>query len=698
MQRRITHVKRSLNVPHLVVCAKSIRFNSDSDSDSDHGLPMTGSGSSERISSEGTEGLHKLQRSSAQLPAGVPWYVRQDIPAHHYLPVHESKMGKSQASRCDARAKSHGPILSANAAKRLTVLAITTVLFIFGPVCIVFGFDSPGMLGSRLCRALPLLTAALCSANDGFATVSDRDSFPLLIEASLEDLASGLESGLFTSVDLVHAYIARINEVNSTLRMVTQINTDALSIAAELDAARAAGTSRGPLHGIPILLKDNIATNDNMENTAGSYALLGARVPRDSTVVAKLREAGAVILGKTSLSQWANFRSFNSSNGWSAIGGQTEGAYFPRQDPSGSSSGSGVASSLGLALAALGTETDGSILGPSSSNNLVGIKPTVGLTSRYLVVPISEHQDTVGPMARSVKDAAYILSAIAGADPMDNYTSAIPFEAIPDYVGACDPSALSGKRIGVPRHLIGSSSPEIDPMITAFDAALETLRAANATVIDNIVLPGYLPIIINNFERFVIEADFVTNLAGYFSQLTTNPHNLTSLAELQTFTQSHPFEAWPERDTLRWEECLGIGHGNNDSPFFWSNYTAQLYYAGTQGITGALSNHSLDALVLPTLFAPAFPAMVGSPVVTVPLGKFPDSTPVSRDRFGNLVRTAPNVPFGISFLGEKFSEETLIGLAYAFEQKTRVRATVEPYIKPKTELADVVARRRRRGL
>ena len=197
--------------------------------------------------------------------------------------------------------------------------------------------------------------------------------------------------------------------------------------ASELDTERANGTVRGPLHGVPILIKNNIGTNDSMDNTAGSYALAGARIPRDSTIAAKLRKAGAVILGKANLSQWANFRSDNSSSGWSAIGGQVIGAYFPDQDPSGSSSGSGVSSSIGLAFAALGSETDGSIISPSDANNLVGIKPTVGLTSRDLVIPISEHQDTVGPMARTVKDAAYVLQAIAGLSPYDNYTSAIPF-------------------------------------------------------------------------------------------------------------------------------------------------------------------------------------------------------------------------------------------------------------------------------
>ena len=222
-------------------------------------------------------------------------------------------------------------------------------------------------------------------------TLIKGQPFPSLIEVDLEDLVDGLESGLFTSVDLVRAYSARILEVNSTLHMVTELNPDALSIAADLDGMRANGTVLGPLHGIPILIKNNIATDDQMNNTAGSWSLLGAKVPRDSTMAAKLRKAGAIILGKTNLSQWANYRSDNTSNGWSAYGGQTYAAYYPGQDPSGSSSGSGVSSAIGLALASLGTETSGSILSPSDVNNLVGIKPTVGLTSRYLVIPISSH-------------------------------------------------------------------------------------------------------------------------------------------------------------------------------------------------------------------------------------------------------------------------------------------------------------------
>ncbi|KAI1854296.1 hypothetical protein JX266_001437 [Neoarthrinium moseri] len=557
----------------------------------------------------------------------------------------------------------------------------------------------------KLCVALALSLAtcpnnifSLAEPSPNPSTAVGGKPFPPLIEATLEDLISGLEDGHFTSVDLVNAYTARIMEVNSTLKMVTYLNPDALSIAAEADALRAEGTVLGPLHGIPILIKNNIATNDSEPNTAGSYALLGAKVPQDSTVAAKLRKAGAIILGKANLSQWANWRSDNTSNGWTADGGQTEGAYYPGQDPSGSSSGSGVASSLGLALAALGTETDGSIVSPSNVNNLVGIKPTVGLTSRFLVIPISEHQDTVGPMARTVKDAAYILSVIAGKDSNDNYTDAIPFDTIPDYAAACDHDALKGKRLGIPRNVfdITGAEEQYGPIVAAFNASLEVFRAAGAEIVDDIFLEGYEVLARSNYELTVLGADFVTNIASYFAKLSYNPNNITTLEELQEFTQGFPIEDWPERDTRIWQRALDLGF-TNDSPEFWSNYTADLYYGGLLGVTGALTNFSLDALILPTTFSSTLPAVIGAPIVTVPLGKYPENQTVIPNSFENLNDTAPNIPFGISFLGEHFSEEKLIGLAYAFEQRTLVRNTIKPYIEPKTELADVVCKRQAGG-
>lgn len=544
--------------------------------------------------------------------------------------------------------------------------------------------------------ALSACSVALSASCTNSSTSIDGKPFPPLIEATLEDLVSGLESGLFTSVDLVNAYKARILEVNDTLRMVTYLNPDALAVAAEADALRAEGTILSPLHGVPLLIKNNIGTNDSLPNTAGSYALVGAKLPADSTVASKLRKAGAVLLGKTNLSQWANWRSDNTSNGWTADGGQTEAAYYPGQDPSGSSSGSGVASSLGLALAALGSETDGSIVSPSSYNNLVGIKPSVGLTSRYLVVPISEHQDTVGPMARNVKDAAYILSAIAGKDPNDNYTSAIPFDTVPDYAAACDYFALQGKRIGVPRNVFNITGAEehYGAVVAAFNASLDVFREAGAVIVDDIFLEGYEVLASADYELNVLKADFIVNVASYFAKLTANPHNITSLAELQDFTQAFPAEDWPERDTNLWQDSLDLGY-DNTSPEFWSNYTADLYYGGLLGITGALTNFSLDALIVPTPFSSTLPAVIGAPIVTVPLGRYPDNQAVIPNSFGNLNDTAPNVPFGISFLAERFSEEKLIGLAYAFEQRTLVRDTIKPYIEPTTELKDVVNKRKR---
>ncbi|POS70179.1 amidase [Diaporthe helianthi] len=528
---------------------------------------------------------------------------------------------------------------------------------------------------------------------------SDGPLFPPLIDATLADLSTCLERGVFTSVDLVQAYIARIKETNDLLHAVTEINPDALTIAASLDAARRDGQVLGPLHGIPVLIKNNIATSDKMNNTAGSYALLGATVPSDSTVASKLRKAGAVILGKSNLSQWSGARSENSSSGWSAHGGQTQGAYYPAQSPCGSSAGSGVAASLGLAWAALGTETSGSIQCPACYNNVVGIKPTVGLTSRHLVIPISEHQDTVGPLARTVEDAAFLLQAIVGKDKFDNYTSAIPFDVddFPDYVSACQTSALRGKRIAVTRGVIdtdeiGLPDEVAEPLMTTFNESLDIIRSAGATVVDDIFLPGWKDFVEGDFVTSVLLADFFTVMPRYLSHLETNPHNISSLRDISSFTHSYPDEEYPARDTKIFDHTLEQRKNNTDYNV-WTNRTLGLRLAGTMGILGAMKNYSLDAIVLPTYFAEDPPAMLGTPAVTVPMGRYPDEMPIVKNRFGNLVEFGPNVPFGISFLGESFTEEKLIGMAYAFEQRTMIRQKVHPYLQPKTEIADVVGAR-----
>ncbi|PIA96048.1 putative amidase [Cercospora beticola] len=546
----------------------------------------------------------------------------------------------------------------------------------------------------KLSALTPLLLSGLGTCQTWRHTnATTLEAFPSLLETDLQDLSAGLEAGLFTSVDLVRAYTARALEVNGTLNVVTELNPEAEAIAATLDAQRKNGTVLGPLHGIPILIKNNIATADQMNNTAGSWSLLGAKVPRDSTMAAKLREAGVVILGKTNLSQWANYRSDNTSNGWSAYGGQTYGAYFPEQDPSGSSSGSGVASSIGLALATLGTETSGSILSPSDVNGLVGIKPTVGLTSRYLVIPISEHQDTVGPMARSVKDAAHVLQAIAGPDPNDNYTSAYPFQSAPDYVAACTKQSLAGARIGVAWNvldILGSLTDQ--PVLDAFQQAVKDIEAAGATIV-SANFTGLAAWLNDTTGDTVLSADFEVGLARYLSQLTYNPQEIYSLADLRSWTQENEYlEDWPERDTAVWDDFIANQTWNNTDPRFWPAYQSNLYYGGEGGILGALRRTNTSAVLLPTQLSPAIPALVGSPVVTVPMGFYPYDWNVTMNGFGNLVASGPHIPFGLSFMGDLWSEEKLIGYAYAYEQRTQHRKRVLPYVRPNVEIRDVVLR------
>ncbi|EPS41370.1 hypothetical protein H072_4730 [Dactylellina haptotyla CBS 200.50] len=514
---------------------------------------------------------------------------------------------------------------------------------------------------------------------------------PDLIDITIDDITTYLYDGCFTSYQLTQAYIARINEVNSTLHAVLELNPDALSIAASLDAERTKGKIRGPLHGVPILIKDNIATLDKMNNTAGSYALLGAVPPRDSTMAAKLRTAGAIILGKAGLSEWANYRSSNGTSGWSGRHGQITNAYYPNLDPSGSSSGSGVASSLGLSLASLGSETSGSIVSPSQRNNLVGIKPTVGLTSRYLVIPISEHQDTVGPMARTVKDAAYILTAIAGVDPYDNYTSAIPFPAVPEYWKHLQRSSFQGAKIGIPRIAITASSTN-GPVLTAFNASVEIIKKLGAEIYENADFPAYAEFRRSGNSSIVLGLDFKTNVKQYFDQLVVNPNNLHSLQDLIDYTMSDPREAYPDRNVNTWIAAMNQPCEDNSCKYAWDAYQANLYLGGPGGILGALESaggdDGLDALIMPSDFAAGIAAIAGYPVVTVPMGFYPPNTPVVRNSRG-LVSNAPNQPFGLSFLGRRFDEQKLINLAFAYEQKTKVREKgVKPYIMPSAQIVD----------
>ncbi|KAK6363273.1 hypothetical protein TWF730_000715 [Orbilia blumenaviensis] len=508
----------------------------------------------------------------------------------------------------------------------------------------------------------------------------DPAKLPDLMAITIDEISTQLRDGCFTSYQLTQAYMARIRQVNCTFHAVLEVNPDALDIAKTLDEERASGKVRGPLHGVPILLKDNIATRDKLNTTSGSYALLGARVKRDSTVAAKLRSSGAIILGKTGLSEWSNHRSDNSTSGWSARHGQITSGYYPGLRPEGSSSGSGVAADLGLALGALGTDTSGSIIAPSWRNNLVGIRPTVGLTSRALVIPISERQDSVGPMARTVKDAAYILSAIAGKCSADNYTSAIPFKQIPEYWKDLNKDSFKGAKIGIPDAVFKKLDIPA-PFKEEFDKAVEMIRGNGASIYKDLDFKSYDQYNVftaNHTLYMACGLEFKTNIKKYLNDLEFNPNNIRNTEDLMKYTKADRREEYPDRSIYLWEaDTKLIPCEDNTCKLAWDITQLRYQLGGEGGILGALASaggkDGLDALVMPasdTLVDIA--AIAGLPVVTVPLGFRPKDTEVKKDERG-VVTAAPNEPFGLLFVGKAWDEQKLINYAYAFEQKTQVR-------------------------
>ncbi|KAI0704211.1 amidase signature enzyme [Cerioporus squamosus] len=530
---------------------------------------------------------------------------------------------------------------------------------------------------------------ATCGVKESMAASSV--TFPDLYEASISELQQGLEKGHFTSVDLVKAYFARIEEVNlqgPTLRAVLETNPSALAQAAELDLERKLFGARGPLHGIPILVKDNIATVavEGMNTTAGSFALLGSIVRRDAHVASKLRAAGAIILGKANLSEWAHFRG-NVPSGFSGRGGQATSPYVPLGDPSGSSSGSGISSAIGLAAGALGSETDGSIISPSNMNNLVGIKPTVGLTSRAGVIPISSHQDTVGPMTRSVTDAAIILHAIAGKDPRDNFTLAQP-NVVPDYTKALRKDALRGVRLGVPRKLFTRTNSNI---VAAFNASLDTIRGLGATIVDPADFPDFEELEASNNETIVLDTDFKVQIAQYISELLHVPTGVKNLADLIAFNIAHADEELVEPFWTDQSEFIESENTTVNQAFF-DAIAADKDLGATRGIDATLKTFAVDALLMPSNVASGPAAIAGYPIVTVPLGFLPANTTLAPAR--PTRSSGPNQPFGIAFVGTAFSEFELISFAFAYEQAThnRLKQLAFPEAIPKTQLADVVGK------
>lgn len=493
------------------------------------------------------------------------------------------------------------------------------------------------------------------------------EAFLQIEEATISQLQAAMSSGQLTAERLTELYLERIEAIDRNgprLNSVIEINPDALEIARVLDRERAASGARGPLHGIPVLIKDNIATADRMQTTAGSLALVGSRVSRDAFVARKLREAGAVILGKTNLSEWANFRGDGSSSGWSGRGGQTRNPYVLDRTPCGSSSGSGAAIAANLAAGSLGTETDGSILCPSAINSLVGIKPTLGLTSRAGVVPIAHSQDTVGPMTRTVSDAAIMLGAIAGIDERDAASAASVGLYHTDYTKFLDADGLRGARIGIPRQQYFGYSAKADAIV---NAAIERMRVLGAEIIDNADIPTAKQMRSSESEMTVLLYEFKADLNAYLAELIDSP--VRSMADVIAFNEAHA-----EQELLYFGHDLMVKAQDTTSledQGYLDALAENRRMAREEGIDAVMNEHHLDALVMPTT-SPAWcidlvngdhhtggssqpAALAGYPAITVPAGY------------------TFELPIGITFMGRAYSEPTLIKLAYAFEQSTQMR-------------------------
>lgn len=542
-----------------------------------------------------------------------------------------------------------------------------------------------------------LLLAALFAST--LATAQNQNAIPTQHnEATIAELQAEMASGQLTSEQLTQEYITRIQALDQSgpgVNSIIELNPDALVMARNADALRRRGVVLGPMHGIPVLLKDNVDTGDKMQTSAGSFALVGTPALRDSTVAANLRAGGAVILGKTNLSEWANFRSFESISGWSGRGGQTHNPYGIDRNPCGSSAGSGAATSANFTAVSIGTETDGSIVCPANANGVVGIKPTVGLVSRAGVVPISHTQDTVGPHGRTVADAAALLGVIQSRsfDGRDPATAGVPLgwqgtgrsrpTNIPaDYTQFLNPDGLRGARIGVTRAGLSGFDPLVptpQPVLDAFEAAVDSLTAAGATVID-LDAQGFTFASADG-EFLVLLFDFRNDVRAYFATRVGVPVAGGTLQSAIDFDNAHADVEMPffNQDIFDLANSLAPGPDDPQPVFGGLTYNQALaidHNAGVNGIDAAISQFNLDAVVSATdnpawatdlLYGDHFifgtsslAAGPGYPIVQVPAGMV----------FG--------VPLGISFFGTAFSEPTLIKLASGFEAVTQVRANNLP--------------------
>ncbi len=481
-------------------------------------------------------------------------------------------------------------------------------------------------------------------------------------EASIADLHDAMQRGELRAEELVHWYLDRIETLDGSgpeLRSLIEVNPDALTIARSLDDEWRRSGPRGPLHGIPVVLKANIDTADNMHTSAGSLALANHVPPQDAFLVSRLRDAGAIILAKANLSEWANFRSTHSTSGWSSVGGQTRNPYDPTRNPCGSSSGSAVAVAANLTMVSVGTETDGSIVCPAGINGIVGIKPTLGLVSRSGIVPIAHSQDTAGPMARTVRDAAILLSAMTGTDKDDPATAAAPDDRT-DYAAGLAADGLAGKRIGIVRSSFSATTkPEI---VALFDASVDLMRKQGAELVDGIELDTENA---SDLEYEVLLYEFKADLAAY---LARSEAPLRSLDEIIAFNEAHAETVMPYfgQDVM----LAANDKGDLDSEAYREALAGSKRLV-LEALDDAFEEHSLDALIAITngpawktdhvvgdhftVGSSSFAAISGYPSVSVPAG------------------FVSGLPIGLSFIGRPWSEQSLIGIAYAYEQVRNAR-------------------------
>jgi amidase len=527
-------------------------------------------------------------------------------------------------------------------------------------------FLRASLIGSVATAAVPALRPWVTSARElsPAAKVAEVSAFEFE-EITIAELQESMKAGKHTALSIAEKYLGRIDAVDKHgpgVNSVIETNPDALAIAGALDKERKEKGPRGPLHGIPILIKDNIDTHDRMMTTAGSLALLGSTPPKDSFVAKKLREAGAVILGKTNLSEWANIRSTHSSSGWSGRGGQTKNPYALDRNPCGSSSGSGAAASANLCAGTIGTETDGSIVCPSSANGLAGIKPTVGLVSRAGIIPISHTQDGAGPMCRHMSDAAAILGALTGIDPEDSATAASRAKFLTDYTAFLNPDGLKGARIGVLRKSFGFN-PKVDKVM---EASLEVLKKQGATLVDPVALESLEKVRESEFMCFMYELK--ADLNAYLARLEPNAP-VKTLKDIIEFNEKNREKEMPffgqeiflqaqEKGPLTTKEYVDAIEKNQR-------------LARNEGIDMVMDKFKLDAIVGPT-GGPAWltdhingDSFGGGTSQPAAVAGYPDITVVAGHISG--------LPVGISFFGRAWSEPVLIKLAYALEQATKVR-------------------------